>query len=90
MLYQNSGLLTQYHTIPTLTTPPTEKAFENIVEKGENAGNQHFLLSPKMFSTFLKTNSNFSATFDLSYTNAFSLDQSTILSFGKEFKQWIA
>ena len=22
-------------------------AFENIVEKGENAGNQHFLLSPR-------------------------------------------
>ena len=26
-----------------------EKAFENIVEKGENAGNQHFLLFPQCF-----------------------------------------
>ena len=26
-----------------------KKAFENILEKGENAGNQHFLLFPKYF-----------------------------------------
>ena len=26
------------------------KPSENIVEKGENAGNQHFLLFPTMFS----------------------------------------
>ena len=32
-------LLTLYHTIPTVT-------FENIMGKGENAGNQHFLLFP--------------------------------------------
>ena len=35
--------LTLYHTIPS--TPPKKTAFENIVGKGENAGNQHFLLS---------------------------------------------
>ena len=28
-------------------------AFENIVGKGENAGNQHFLLSPQCFFPFL-------------------------------------
>ena len=26
-----------------------KEAFENIVEEGENAGNQHFLLFPKCF-----------------------------------------
>ena len=33
--------------------------FENIKGKGENAGNQHFLLFPTRFSTHSKTNSNF-------------------------------
>ena len=28
--------------------------FENIVRKGENAGNQHFLLFPQCFLTFPK------------------------------------
>ena len=27
------------------------EAFENIVGKGENAGNQHFLLFPQYFSS---------------------------------------
>ena len=31
-----------------------KKAFENIVGKGENAGNQHFLLFPTTFSTLSK------------------------------------
>ena len=40
--------------------PPLEKkAFENIVRKGENAGNQHFLLSPQCFSTLPNTNFDF-------------------------------
>ena len=64
-----------------LSSPP---AFENIVGKGENAGNQHFLLFPIMFSTLLKTNFNIWVTFTLSSANSFSLDQSKILSFGKE------
>ena len=29
-----------------------QRAFENIVGKGENAGNQHFLLSPQSFLPF--------------------------------------
>ena len=29
-----------------------QRAFENIVGKGENAGNQHFLLLPQCFLTF--------------------------------------
>ena len=61
-----------------------DKPFENIVGKGENAGNQHFLLSPLCFLSFPKTNFNFSVTFCLSSANAVSLDQSRILWFGKE------
>ena len=34
-----------------------KKPFENIEAKGENAGNQHFLLFSTMFSTFSDTNS---------------------------------
>ena len=46
--------------------------FENIVGKGENAGNH-------MFSTLSKRNFNFCVTFIiLSSTNAFNLDQSKI------------
>ena len=57
--------LTLYHTIVTFNNPET-RAFENIVRKGENAGNQHFLLFPTMFSTLPKPNLNFSFTCMLS------------------------
>ena len=57
--------------------------FENILGKGENAGNQHLLLFPKMFSTELKTNSIISPTFKLSSANAFSSDESTFVSSGR-------
>ena len=30
-----------------------KKAFENIAEKGENTGNQHFLLFPQCFLIFI-------------------------------------
>ena len=59
-------------------------AFENILGKGENAGNQHFLLFPKCFLPFPKTNCNFSVTFILLSANVFNLDYSKILSDGKE------
>ena len=56
-----------------------------MVRKGENAGgNQHFLLFPPCFIPFPKINFNFSVTSMLSSANAFNLDQSIILSFGKE------
>ena len=35
------------------------KGFENIVGKGENAGNQHFLLFPQCFLPFLTQSSTF-------------------------------
>ena len=45
--------LTLYQTIPGFKTLGW-KAFENTVGKEENAGNQHFLLFPTMFSTLSK------------------------------------
>ena len=71
--------LTQSPIIMTLK----QRAFENIAGKGQNAGNQHFLLFPTMFSTLPKTNLNFSFTF-LSSANTFHLDQSKIVLFGKD------
>ena len=54
----------------------SRKPFENIVGKRENAGNQHFLLFPTMFSTLHKTNFMFSVTFILLSVNAFNLEKS--------------
>ena len=73
---------TQSRLLTTLKIKP----FENIVGKGENAGNQHFLFSPQYFSTISKTNFIFSVTFILSSAkfNAFISDQSKNLLFGKE------
>ena len=34
-----------------------KKAFENIVGKGENAGNQHFLLFPQLFLPYQREKS---------------------------------
>ena len=61
-----------------------KKPFEKIVGKGENAVNPAFSPLSTMFSTLLKTNFNFSVTFILSSANAFNLNQSKNLSFGKE------
>ena len=47
--------------------------------KGENAGNQHFLLFPQCCLPF-----QYSAKFNLSSADAFNLDQSKNLSLGKE------
>ena len=59
------------------------KPFENIVGKGENAGNHHFLHFPTIFSTRPNTDFNFSVTFILWSANAFNLDQFKKLLFGK-------
>ena len=61
--------LTLFHTTPTLK----KKALENIVGKGENAGNQHFLLLPPCF---LPLSKQISVTFILSSANALNLDHS--------------
>ena len=43
-----------FTTQSRLLTTWKKKAFENIVGKGENAGNQHLLLFPQCFLPFLK------------------------------------
>ena len=50
--------LTLYYMILTFNDPE-KKPFENNMEKGENAGNQHFLLFPTMFSSLPKSNLKF-------------------------------
>ena len=67
-----------------LLTTLKMKSFENIVEKGESAGKQHFFLFTSIFSTISKTNFIFSFTFILSSTSAFNLDLSKNLLFDKE------
>ena len=52
----------------------TKVPFENIVEKGENAGNQHFLLFPQYFLSLSKSNFNDIASFILSSADALNLD----------------
>ena len=56
------------------------RAFETIVEKGENAGNQHFLLFPQDLLHY-----QFSR-FNLSSANALNLNESRISSLGNELK----
>ena len=58
------------------------KAFENIVGKGENAGSQHFLLFPQCFFFLICPKAKFS--FRVTFILSFTLDWSNILSFGIE------
>ena len=74
------SVFTLYHTIPTFNDPEL-KVFENNVGKRENACS-----FPTMFSSLSKTKVIILATFNFSSANGFSLDQSRILSFGKELK----
>ena len=48
-------LFTTQSQLPTINNPEEKKPFENIVGKGENAGNKHFLLFPQCFSILSKT-----------------------------------
>ena len=48
--------LTLYHTIPTFND---KRPFENIAGKGENAGNQRFLLFPQCFQHYQRQKSSF-------------------------------
>ena len=76
------GLKTPF--IHSLMTPKKE-AFDNIVGTGENAGNQHYHLFPPCFLPIPKQILISQFHLILSLANAFNLDQSKILSFGKEF-----
>ena len=63
-----------------------KKASENIVGKGENAGNQHFLLFARSWHSYQGHKASFKMiliTIKLLYANAFNLDQSYVLSFGE-------
>ena len=73
-----------YQTITTFKDL-YRKALENIVGKGENTGNQHFLLFQLCFQLFTKQISIFqSHLFCLTSANVFNSDQSKILLLGKE------
>ena len=78
------AVLTHYYTIPTFNTLKKKKAFQNIVGKGENGGNQHCLLFPEFFLLFFRGFSIFEAIFFSLSANALNFEKSEILSFGKE------
>ena len=55
----------------------------NMVGKGENAGNQHFLLFPQCLHPYKGKFASFEPHLKLSSANAFNLDKATVLLFGK-------
>ena len=59
------------------------QVFESIVEKEEIARNEQFLLFPQCFLSFLRTFPPYQSNLKLSSANSFSLEESTILSYGK-------
>ena len=77
--------LTLYHTIPTLNSimKKKKKAFENIVGKGENAGNQHFHLFPQCFLPFLKQNSIIQSHLFCLLQMLLNLDHTKNMEFGR-------
>ena len=60
------------------------KPFENIVGKGENAGNWHFLLFPQCFLTFPKQISVFQSHLFCRVQKLLIWTSLEILLFGKE------
>ena len=65
-----------------------KEAFENMVGKEENAGNQHFLRFPQyFFFTFPERNIYVSVNFILSSANTFNLDESKNVSYGKDLNR---
>ena len=73
--------MNSFTTQSRLLTTSKMKPFENIVGKGENAGNQHFLLFPQYFVPFPKQISFFSVFFISLSANALNFDQFKNLSF---------
>ena len=73
-------------TNPILHKRHRKRGFlKKVGGEGENAANQAFSPFPTMFSVLPKTNFTLSVTFILLSANAFLLDQSKILLFGKLF-----
>ena len=76
-----------FTTQPRHLTTLRRNLFENIVGKGENAGNQHFLLFPQCFLPIQKKRiSVFKLHLFCPSANAFNLDQGKNLLFGKRLK----
>ena len=67
--------LTLYRTIPTFNDPKIEAFWKNW-GKRRKCWSPAFSPFPTVFSSLTKTNSNFSAKFNLLSANAFNLDQS--------------
>ena len=58
--------------------------YENIMGKGENAFNQHFLLFPKCFLTYQRTIAPFEPKWHCRLQKALNLDLAKIFSSGKD------
>ena len=71
-----------FNSLPHILTTK-KKPFQNIAWKGENAGNQHFLLFTQCFLPSQNKKFQFFNRI-LSSANATSFDQSKILLFGKK------
>ena len=72
------------NSLPRLLTTLKWRAFENIVGKGKNADYLQFLLFPQCFLSFSNQISIFHSHLFCHHANAFNLNQSKFLSFGKE------
>ena len=57
--YDPKGELTLYHTIPTFNNPKEKGSGKHYGKKGENAGNQHFILFQKCFLFYRKEKLSF-------------------------------
>ena len=82
-------VLQLFNSLPHKSRPLTtqrKKTFEKIVGKGENAGNQHFLLFQQCFSIFTKTKFKIGVKFSLSSAIAFNLNMFKFLLFNKDLK----
>ena len=60
-----------------------KKGKENKVGKGENAGNQYFLLFPRCFFPVEERNHHFNNIYFVT-ANAFNLEKAKIVSFGEK------
>ena len=83
---KRSRVSTLYRThLVSFSDSEIKQDFENIVRKGENAGNQHFLLFQQCFQPDQRQKPSDSlCKFSLLSSNVFELMQSKILSFGLE------
>ena len=67
--------------------PEEKKKFENIVENGENAGGQHFVLFPHCFY-HMKGRFHILNNMEFVIVNAFNLDRAENILSDKEFIEW--